>query len=959
MLFAVCAHTCQGDNAIRNPDFSVTAPGESEAPAHWDLPRGHEWKRLANDGPDGRPCLSYEAGAVVADPVTQQGDFCRPNAQHELRAMLRSDGHLRPLLRVVDGASQKELAAVAGLATADWHAVTKTFRTVSADIVVEIYADVAHARGEKSAAGKVWVAQVQVTGADREASAIEMPDVGENLALGKPYTMTPPNYGLCTDPDDKTQLTDGAYTEGHFWTRKTTVGWSGTGLTYINLDLGRDQPIKGVSLNTAAGVAEVRWPRVILVFVSADGESWQEVGELVSLSTHHAPLPDYGDYHVRKLWTDQLRTHGRYVQFCCDPGEQYLFVDEIEVFRGDGAWLNTPYAGEPVADLKEHMSQRVINGLIRKQFIRDLQAVSDDIAELPEAGRAGYARRADALADAIQNTPPVPMEGFRAVLPMTDLERDIFKLQAAVWRAQGKPELRLWKKHRWDPLAPSEEPEGDAEPPVLDVHMMQNEYRAEVLNLTNAADKDKRVVVRIAGLSGGSNRECFKVHEVLTVGTRRFVAVSAALPEAQRVANGWVVSVPAGMTRQVWLSIHTGEAGTGAFTGVVQILDGQKVHQVPLKFTVYPLGFPDEPSLLVGGWSYTNSESVYGVTPQNRMALIAHLQEHFVNAPWASSSALGDGEYDHAGQMMKEPATSNFDNWVALWPKAKMYLVFKAVGDSFAGSKMGTDLFGTKVGNWARFWAGHLRESGLDPSQLGILILDEPNRKEQYDIITAWANAIEAAAPEIVTWEDPQPHEEQHCLGMFASVDVLCPYRHPFMARPDWYRDLFLDQQRQGRELWFYSADGPARSFDPFSYYLLQEWHCFKIGAKGSCFWAFGDNGRVSCWNEYPAAGKGPYCPTYIDEHSVTAAKYMEAIREGVEDYEYLTMLQSRVNELVGAGVPAGRLKAATDLLATACDRVMAMEEGANYRWDEKKDRSIADTVRIEILEVLTELATL
>ena len=80
---------------------------------------------------------------------------------------------------------------------------------------------------------------------------------------------------------------------------------------------------------------------------------------------------------------------------------------------------------------------------------------------------------------------------------------------------------------------------------------------------------------------------------------------------------------------------------------------------------------------------------------------------------------------------------------------------------------------------------------------------------------------------------------------MFEAVDILCPYRNPFLARDDAYRQLFLDAQKQGKELWFYNADGPARSFDPFSFYLVQEWHAFAIGAKGSHYWAFGDSGGV------------------------------------------------------------------------------------------------------------------
>jgi len=54
--------------------------------------------------------------------------------------------------------------------------------------------------------------------------AAELPSTErwENLALGKPYTFHPrPNYPHCTDPGDKTQLTDGQVTSGYFWTQKT------------------------------------------------------------------------------------------------------------------------------------------------------------------------------------------------------------------------------------------------------------------------------------------------------------------------------------------------------------------------------------------------------------------------------------------------------------------------------------------------------------------------------------------------------------------------------------------------------------------------------------------------------------------------------------------------------------------------------------------------------------------
>ena len=61
----------------------------------------------------------------------------------------------------------------------------------------------------------------------------------ETLALGRPYTWSmEPNYGLCTDEADTTQLTDGAV--GHdrdaLWIQKTTVGWHNVGRALSDLD---------------------------------------------------------------------------------------------------------------------------------------------------------------------------------------------------------------------------------------------------------------------------------------------------------------------------------------------------------------------------------------------------------------------------------------------------------------------------------------------------------------------------------------------------------------------------------------------------------------------------------------------------------------------------------------------------------------------------------------------------
>lgn len=195
---------------------------------------------------------------------------------------------------------------------------------------------------------------------------------------------------------------------------------------------------------------------------------------------------------------------------------------------------------------------------------------------------------------------------------------------------------------------------------------------------------------------------------------------------------------------------------------------------------------------------------------------------------------------------------------------------------------------------------------------------------------------------------------------MLEACDIIAPYRGQYLSNlKGWLPGLYEEMRQKGKDISFYNADGPARTFDPYSYYLLQEWHLFANGGSGSCFWAYSDDGGVNNWNEYPAKTNGPYCPYYLDDTSITSAKYMEAIREGAQDYEYLTMLSQRVAELEKKGVAPAKLAKAKTLLVEGPKRVLAEETGRIYRWDEPKHRDVQDQVRVEVLQALVELQKL
>jgi hypothetical protein len=307
--------------------------------------------------------------------------------------------------------------------------------------------------------------------------------------------------------------------------------------------------------------------------------------------------------------------------------------------------------------------------------------------------------------------------------------------------------------------------------------------------------------------------------------------------------------------------------------------------------------------------------------------------------------------------MTAPPDTSHFDAWLQLWKGARQYCVFLSVGNQLASFPMGTPEFKTAVKAWATFWAGHVREKGLQPEQLAVLLVDEPQNLEQDAIILDWAKAIRAADSGIRIWEDPTYKDMTKAnQETFAACHVLCPNRQIFLSVDQEYRDYFVRHREGGTTLEFYSCSGPVRLLDPYSYHRLQAWTCWEYGATASYFWALGDTGKASCWNEYGMAGSS-YTPLFLDDTSVTAGKHFEACREGIEDYEYLLMLKKAVEETSSKGVTAPALDRARGLLDDAPKRVKASAKNLAFRWhNEALDRSVADQVRVEILEALVAL---
>jgi hypothetical protein len=963
LLLSTCL---SAQELIKNGTFAENPPDYGALPPAWQLdqPDSQAWGFVNDDGMNSAEALRCRLQPGKITGTVSQKITCQANQNYILRADLKSSTAL-PQVQVLnaDGkvltslSAQKETPGV-------WQEFSQTFTTVKdTNLTVRL-----SATGD---AGTVFFDNLSLRPGQAAAQATPTGSIaprpfvapGPNIALGKPYTMSrAPNYALCRDAGDATQLTDGIYTKGYFWTQKSTVGWSNAFLHTITIDLGKTEPICGVSWNAAAGTAGVTWPSLLSLYVSEDAENWYFLGDIFEQSIAQYGRPPEDKYSVYRIASTSLASKGRYVCFQIFQN-QYCFVDEIEVYRGADSLLDQPAGQEVIPSPKTHYWAQCLQG----RLLEDFRTISEALQALPDSADKNAAlAKLPGVEKSLQKLQYHDLAQFLTVIPMVPEQADIFALHAAVLRAKGFPKPAFWRNNRWENLSPLAIPPPES-PQPLQVEMMRGEVRAESVNILNPSGQELTFLVTVSGLPAGSGLD---LREVVFTDTRQLQTVSSALRPGQ--GESLTLSVPAGSSRQVWLSFNRPSLKAGQYPAVVSAsAAGQETLTIPLNLVVHDLDFPAAPRLHVGGWDYLNGKtSRYNPSGGDIEANLAMMREIYVDSPWATNSVVPRGaKFGPNGALLnaRELDFQEWDAWVKRFSGARNYCVYWAVNDNFQREPAGTERFNRMVGDYITVWVDHLRQNGLRPEQLVLLLVDEPSSPVRDSIIIPWAKAINAAQPETVIFEDPIHSEPEKGLQeMFESCDVLCPNTVHLVSRGQALRDFYVRQREAGRTLWLYSCSGPARLLDPVSYYRAQMWQCFHWQAKGAFYWALGcGGGTADSWHAYNQSGT-EYSPFFVspDGSMTMSAKQSEGIREGVQDYEYLCLLQERIAALRNTTRNRNLLGQAEELLAGAATRVLeslkpagaGSEDYYSIHWNDPKDRDSMDKVRIEVLRMLSAL---
>ena len=376
------------------------------------------------------------------------------------------------------------------------------------------------------------------------------------------------------------------------------------------------------------------------------------------------------------------------------------------------------------------------------------------------------------------------------------------------------------------------------------------------------------------------------------------------------------LNISAGKFQAVWLTIKIPAAvRPGTYLGDLTVRCSQGEQKIPLQLTIYPLTMPEARHLKVTEW-YTTAhfEKFHGITGKyspewfgmlRRYAenMAEHRQNVFevpMNSIEISKTAGGDLEFDF----------TRFDQIAQVfWDTRKMDFIetgelarFKEGG--FASNEIvlrdfqvtGTGEVITMTGNEVipyllPAFESHLRQKGwLDKTLFHIK--DEPSHHNALSWINT-SSYIHKYAPDL-------KRIDAVCTSfLFGNIEIAVPKLDHLDAGYDIYRKA----QQKGNELWIYTVGiyqaslYPNKTVDmPLIDSRLLHWINYRYDLAGYLHWG---------WNQWtddpyndPGIHLGDAYHVYPVKEGVLNSLRWEEMRNGIQDYEYLKLLENKVRNL-------------------------------------------------------------
>lgn len=380
--------------------------------------------------------------------------------------------------------------------------------------------------------------------------------------------------------------------------------------------------------------------------------------------------------------------------------------------------------------------------------------------------------------------------------------------------------------------------------------------------------------------------------------------------------------------RPIWvdLAIPSGTSA-GTYTGEVTVTkDGRTVGTVDVEAQVYDFELPDETSLITyintsRGWlaSYydlpSSSEEIERLTSKYYDFLYENRMEPWFNYPLEPDVELRDGEVevvfdeDVYRYYLDELGTKR-----VLLEAYPSELERGLEGDAFSGEHLDA------VKSYLSQVTEYFETRGWKDRLVFNSPIDEPNTREAYEDTRRWAAVVDEAADGVPFLSTESPVTQNPEWGTLRShVDNFSVHGNA-LNRPD-VKQAIREEQAEGGEItWYISCDQgypqpnyfiDAPALDP----VMVPWITARYKMDGILYWATNYWTQVEnpwldpvtfhsgflCSDGYVLNGEGSlvYPGDSVerftgqpDVDGPVPSMRFELLREGIEDYVYLSMLE-------------------------------------------------------------------
>ena len=535
------------------------------------------------------------------------------------------------------------------------------------------------------------------------------------------------------------------------------------------------------------------------------------------------------------------------------------------------------------------------------------------------------------------------------------LDGQVERVHSAAGQATA-PGLRVWEVNPLVKVFPDTPPQAQAR--SVAVELGRNEYQAFELALRGDPAGTTHVDVAVSPLEArdGGRLPPVKVERVGYVPVDHPSAYYSTevpdwcrkLPRGSGATDGWAgwwpdplapgsnLDLAPGQTQPLWFTVHAPNlAAPGTFQAELTLrAGGRETLKIPLAVQVLPFTLSQQGRLRVifdfnfgpGGSFGSGTDSLADYRNWLRFIAEHRLGINRIHPPPNFSYHDGKVTMDAAGfDEMAHFCLDELGMNVSYTPEFFYMFGWAYLPKKLFGLEPFTPQWTAALQQAYRLFAEHLRQKGWH-DKFVYYVSDEPHFQHEFVVeqmkkLCSLVHQVDAAIPIYSsTW--------RHCPPWDDSLDIWGIGQYGCFPVAEMER-----LQRAGKQMWF-TCDGQMATDTPYlATERLLPYYCFKYGVRGFEFWGLAwwtynpwqvgwhqfirqsDEGKKYYWVRYPD-GDGfltyPGKPLGIDGPASTIR--LEQLRQGLEDYEALTLLAELAAKADPAGPPAAAARRALDM---------------------------------------------